>query len=193
MGHMFGATTQTKKYLLITSWAMKKQGSGYHHQLHPVRPHTDTSAHLPPSSLPQPIPTSHRVHSGLQATSAAIVKFSEFPVPFHMDSNKTCQNDFSLINPLSCWQSGEYSEETAWIDNVSAALSLPQGTPSIIPRSRTQHWSHLVGMVLLDKNSVRVFHPLLTLGFPWHQHSCWQRVTLVRAWLRACGCWRVRG
>lgn len=68
MRQMFGATTQTKKCLFISSWAVKKQGSTLHHQLHPVRPSTGTSAQLPLPSLPQPIPTSHRVHSGLQAT-----------------------------------------------------------------------------------------------------------------------------
>lgn len=114
MGQVLGATIQTKKCLFISSWAVKKQGSGLHHQLHPVRPSTGTSAQLPPPSLSQPIPISHQMRSGLQATSAARVKFSEFPVPSQMepDTNIKCHNDSSLVNPLSCWQSGEYSEGT---------------------------------------------------------------------------------
>lgn len=103
---------------------MKKQDSSHRHQQHPVRPSTATSVQLPPPSLLQPIPTSHWVHSGLQATSAAIVKFSEFPVPSQMEPDIKCQSDSSLINALSCWQSGEYSEKTAWIANLLVQLYL---------------------------------------------------------------------
>lgn len=80
---------------------MKKQGSSLHCQLHPVRPSTGTSVRLPPLSLPQLILTSHQMHSGLQATSAATVKFSEFPVPCQMELDKKCQINYFLVNPLS--------------------------------------------------------------------------------------------
>lgn len=130
MGQIFGATTQTKECWLISSCALKKQGTGLQHQLHPVRPSTGTSAQLPAPSLPQPIPTSHRVHSGLQATPAAMVKFLEFPLLYQMEPDTKCQNDSSLVNPLSCWQSGGYLEETAWIDDLLAQLCpCPTGCP----------------------------------------------------------------
>lgn len=104
MGQMFRATIQTKKCLQLGSEEAGQQ------PLPPTASSQTKYQHLSPAS--STLPTSHQMHSELQAVSVATVKFSEFPVVSQMepDTNTECQNDSSLVNPLSCWQSGEYSE-----------------------------------------------------------------------------------